>query len=147
MRNSIIIFCFLLLPSSVFSQEKFYTLSNDTVFLNHKEKVSLVFYTNKSCFDCFFYINDFLKSDSIIHYYFIIEKTTSPMLNYDIYMKLANRGVDKKKILFTNRYSNEISPYLEVLYRNTVTKIPNIDIFEDKKTMILTKKVISLIKN
>ena len=147
MRNSIFFYFFVFASFGLFSQTKYYTLSNDTVFINHKEKVSLVFYTNKSCFDCFFYINDFLKSDTAIHYYFVIEKTTSPILNYEIFIKLANRGVDKKKILFTTRYSNEISPYLEVLNHNTITKVPYIDIFEDKKTMIISKKVISMIKN
>lgn len=136
-----------MLSSSVFSQEKFYTLSNDTFLINKKEKLSLVFYTNKSCFDCFFYINDFLKSDATIHYYFVIEKTSSPILNYEIYTKLVNRGIDKNKILFTTRYSNEISPHIEVLNHNITTKIPYIEIFEDKKTMIISKKVIKCLSN
>lgn len=147
MRSSIV-FCFIIfLNLTIKGQIKLYTLDNDSIIINQKEKLVLVYYTNKSCFDCFFNVNDFVKTDTSLHYYFVIEKTTSSILNYEIYMKLINRGIDQKKILFTKHHSNEISPYLEIIRQKEITKIPYSEIFEDKKTLMLSEKTKKRIKN
>jgi hypothetical protein len=127
---------------------KLYRLNNDSVFLNSTErKLILIYFTDRSCFDCFISINDYLKSDTNAYYFFAIEKTNSAMNNYNIYTRLVNNGVSKEHVLFTKTHSHEISPFLKIYHKKNISVIPYSEIFTDKKTLQLSEKLKKMLKS
>jgi hypothetical protein len=127
---------------------KFYSLNNDSVLLNSTgRKLVLIYFTDRSCFDCFISINDYLKPDTNAYYFFAIEKTNSAMNNYNICTKLVNSGVAKERVLFTKTRSHEISPFLKIYHGENVSVIPYSEIFTDKKTLQLSEKLKKMLKS
>lgn len=113
-----------------------YTLSNDSIELNTEQnKLILIYYTNRSCFDCFISIHHYLKTDTANHYFYIIEKAPSAIANYNTFTMLAAKGIPKEKLLFTKTHHSEISPFLKIYNTPNVTYIPYKDIFIDKEIL------------
>ena len=129
------------------AQPVLYTLSNDSVTISaNTKKTAYIFYTNKSCYDCFFYLNDYFKTDTSCHYYFVIEKTPSAVGNYEIYKKLIKRGIGKNNIYFTKANTQEISPFIKLYSDSSWIHIPYSELFEDKETMRISKKLSGILK-
>lgn len=136
--STLLIFCF----NFIFGQfPKFYTFTNDSLFLKENERSILIYYTGHACFDCFIHINEQLHLDTSLNYYFIIEKSSEAMANYTAYTKLITNGVSKERILFTKTQSHEISPFIKIHNKRQVLYIPYSDVFEDKATLKLSKKL------
>ncbi len=130
------------------AQHTFFSLGNDSIsFPNTSNKLTLVYFTNKSCYDCFFYLNDYFKSDSSINYYFIIEKIPSAIGNYEVYKNLIKRGIDKNRVFFTKIITQEISPFVKIYKNETEIYIPYREVFEKKETIELSRKLRAALHN
>ena len=147
MRAFILISGFVLVSLSQTAQtDKFYTLTNDSLSIDHSKKTVLIFFTDHSCFDCFVSINEQLRNDTNIVYYFIIEKNNSAMSNYNIYSRLTNNNIAKNQVLFTKEQTHQISPFVKIYNNGDLKELPYVEIFENKETLQLSKKMSLLIK-
>ncbi len=141
-------FLFFILSGNVTEAQTYlYTLGNDSVLVDASKKITFIYSTNRSCHECFYIINDYLRSDTLINYYFVIEKNLSPISNYETYKTFIAGGINKKHLFFAKTITQEISPFIKVFVNKKETYVPYSEIFENKETMSLSKKLIDIISN
>jgi hypothetical protein len=141
----------LMLCCNLFAQPScIYKLNGDSVnvrTLTLQKPLVLVYYSDKSCYDCFDIINNFFEHDSTKVLLFVIEKTNSPLLNFEIRKKLMKKGITESKIFFSLDVTHNISPYVDLVKEKSSKRLPYAMIFDDSKDFIVSdkfKKIVEL---
>lgn len=133
----------------MFSQPSYiYDLKGDSLnvrALSLQKPLVLVYYSDKSCYDCFDIINNFFETDSIKRVLFIIEKTNSPLLNFEIRKKLMKKGITESRIYFSLDVTHDISPYIDLIKEKNSRRVPYKMIFDDSKEFMISDKFKGLV--
>jgi len=133
----------------MFSQPScIYDLKGDSLnlrALSIEKPLILVYYSDKSCYDCFDIVNSFFENDSTKRVLFIIEKTNSPLLNFEIRKRLIKKGIAQDRIYFSLHVTHEISPYIDLIKEKNSRRVPYKIIFDDSKEFMISDKFKTLV--